>query len=1491
MKTFLHSSAWPVVNLSRVSTFLAVGIVLLGLALRLWHLDYDQRMQSHPDERSNSYYAVTIRMPEDLKNLLHPRLSHLNPFWNLRENEERHFTYGHFPLYLGVLASNMVSHASPLLAALGLPDTWVEVAADVPYSSSRFLLVGRLVITLLDALTIGLLYLSARRLYGVRPGLLAAFLWAIAVMPFKDSHFFTVDIALTTFVTLTLLGYLFLLDHPGSFRGIGLTGLGIGLSIASKFSAFPIALLCGALFWLQWRRAKSRGDAERGLVWCLTRQCLAIISIATVTFVVTSPFVFLDWEPFRFAVFEQQGNMVTGIFDWPFTRQYRGTWPYLYNIRQQLQWGLWYPLGVTVLAGTLWALLRMGRTLWTGSSTWLPRLVDGEWLIMLWIVLYFGPTGAFLAKFNRYALPMLPSVVLLGTGLVTWCCHWWTVNPSPGAALSDRVRNAVKWVGLSWGWIVVLGSIFWLGANINGIYMRNHTWLEASRWMYHNAPDNSVVFWERWDDWLPKPRSLLLPHDPTLPQKNFKAIDWSPFDDETERSLTLLKERLLEADYIIFSSRRVIAAIPRLPERYPLANRYYELLFNGDLGFEEVHQEIHFPMLWGLQFDDTLADESWRLYDHPPVRIFAKVRHLSEQELDSLLTGYVDSAQNWFLPPSPFPTSLLARLSLDDHHADSEPGRITQALRSARSQVSQFILGESQADSLDYDLAAPRASDRFRFNNFASSRAWAAALTWWAGLALMGLIAWPFCFILFARLPDAGYALARSLGWLGLAFVVWWGAHLGIPIFTVAGVWSTVLIAGVAAAFLAWHQRQAMARRLRGRWRLLLWQEIGFSLAYLMFVVVRLFNPDLWQPWTGGEKFMDLAILNGILRSPTFPPIDPHFAGKFLNYYYWGHYLVAFQTKLTGLWTEVAYNVALAALFAQVVLLSWACTFYFHMRVTTRNEEAEDDNAALSPTWRTRLIQGLWAPLLLTGIGNLDGAWQLGHLLRFRAGLDYDFWAPSRVIPHTINEFPFWTFLFGDLHAHLLVMPITLTLLCCFIFGSYYAVNKRQVVALGVVSVVVSTIGIATNLWELPLYGALHFLFWITYGRRYWSQHWAVVTVVAGMLSVLIALGALFPLWRHFEVVATGGLGWVKQGDPLFPWLRIWGLFYTVILGWLVTYLRVLWQEQPLISRQREMRDLSVLCLLVVGFCLLWHHTTLALIMPLLLITVWGLWKGRSTLGTPRSLLLGWLLLVLGIWASTQVVYVKDFLAGGNSYRMNTLFKFFLQAWVLAAVACAMLLPGLWLWIRAQWSVPVARMCAGGFGILLAASLVYPLVGTPARLTERFPSGVPPIGTLNGIDYMQTATYTWGDADSRVTMAYDRQAIDWLNTHVTTNPVILESAVLGYYREAGTRIASHTGLPGLLGMHQTEQREPHMVSQRSDALHAIWNAENTDSMYQLLIENGIGLVYAGQLEQITHPQGVQYVAELAAGGWLELVYENPGSRIYALPINMQQDFP
>src|SRR5262249_42419623 len=139
-----------------------------------------------------------------------------------------------------------------------------------------------------------------------------------------------------------------------------------------------------------------------------------------------------------------------------------------------------------------------------------------------------------------------------------------------------------------------------------------------------------------------------------------------------------------------------------------------------------------------------------------------------------------------------------------------------------------------------------------------------------------------------------------------------------------------------------WIARRNKAELLafaRERRTALLVAESLFLLAFFGFMLVRAANPDLWHPARGGEKPMDLAFLNAVLKSAAFPPYDPWFAGGYINYYYFGFVLVGALIHLTGIVPTVAYNLAVPTIFALTALGAWGTAYNL---IALRRQETGD---------------------------------------------------------------------------------------------------------------------------------------------------------------------------------------------------------------------------------------------------------------------------------------------------------------------------------------------------------------------------------------------------------------------------------------------------------------------------------------------------------------------------------------------------------------------
>jgi YYY domain-containing protein len=326
-------------------------------------------------------------------------------------------------------------------------------------------------------------------------------------------------------------------------------------------------------------------------------------------------------------------------------------------------------------------------------------------------------------------------------------------------------------------------------------------------------------------------------------------------------------------------------------------------------------------------------------------------------------------------------------------------------------------------------------------------------LRWWICLFVIQAAAWPLVHGVFRRSPDRGLAYARPVGLLSIGFVFWLGAVLGLWPNSSSSAWFAVLI--VFAVGLAWARRDGRnpwsdLRALRGR---LLGQEVIFLVAFAAWAFVRMNNPEA----LGTEKPMELAFINAVLKSTSFPPNDPWLSGYAISYYHFGYILVGMLAKLASVAGGVAFNLAVASWFG---LAAQTSTGLLQNLLGLRESGAHKGNSFRSAS--------LLAPLMLLLMGNLAGLLEVVRALRVGWGtgafwrwldilelsdapsgaltvdpLQFRFWwwwRASRVINdldlggrsiglQPIDEFPAFSFVLGDLHPHVLALPFGLAVL------------------------------------------------------------------------------------------------------------------------------------------------------------------------------------------------------------------------------------------------------------------------------------------------------------------------------------------------------------------------------------------------------------------------------------------------------------------------------
>ena len=1567
-----------------------LAILLLGIYLRFVGLySWDQpSYRLHPDERFFTDVASRLQTPASFGEYLDSARNPLNP---RNYSQSTWYVYGLLPQTLTHFTAVMLTPNSVLPRCVPRPDVpapnlnigkpcsdtadadsqtkLANNSLDVPKLTllqpllnregrdltdiNEIYQVGRTWSMLFDLGSLVLAFLIGKRLYGRRVGLLAALLYALAVLPIQLSHFFTVDAATSFFVLLALyIGVR--CAQGGGWLTFAALGLSIGGAMACRVTLATLGLV--GVFAVAARVAEARGwglrfgiDTSPALenrvapsnqTYPLTRSpvhpfvLFLMLTLAGVLSVVTfrllQPDAFsgpgffgLRPEPRFVENIARIGAFISGEADAPPNQQWAGRVPYLFPLQNAVLWGLGLPLGIAALVAWAlsgWQLLRRWR---------LAHLIPWGW-----VTFYFlWQGGQFVTTMRYYSLLYGVLCVLAAWALVALWKWGRTVTEVAEATKDGRPKTEAgqrRIVFLS-SFVFRLSSLIPIGALIavtlgtalwafafTRIYSHPHSRIEASRWIYANIPAGSTITSEEWDDGLPLSLDGKSYNQYTgLSMKPYAEDEPSKYFSHTDNNGVVqpgLLDQLDQADYLIFSSNRVYDSTKRLPMKYPALTRYWNGLFTGKLGFALVADIHSYPTLFGIEIPTPiLAEEAFSVYDHPRVLIFKKTATYTRANAEQVITSGVAWDEVYKV------TSFVGN----------------KAPTALRLTDDQWNLYRNRAATLLPSLAGSLAP-------------W---LIWLVVLELIGAAAFFLLFHLLPGLADRGFALAKTLGLLVVAWLAWWlasiGASGGKPLlaFSPLSVWLCALLLIVLGALVGWRSRRQLAAFWRAQRTALMTAETLFLLAFFVFLVIRALNPDLWHDARGGEKPMDLAYLTATVKSPAFPPYDPWFAGGYINYYYFGFVLIGTLIHLTGVVPTVAYNLAVPTVFALTAMGAFGVAFNL---VGARRQGRGDWLHPVTRKPRNAVIAGLLAALFVTTLGPLTQAlWLLPgtqntadvasatpcrDVLAYapatsyaaqqacRGRSEWAFWDATRLIgmtisqrtggnDSTISEFPFFTFLFGDLHAHMLALPLSVTTLGLLVAIAKSKVQKRIVAkqkatrlpslpytaSLLLFALLLGALS-ATNTWDYPTYLGLGVLTLGVLAWRRWrggAALWREVLLWAGAAAALVIGSRLlfYPFSHSFATDYAGFTLWDGERTGATEFLKINGLWLFLLLsGALVYYWR---------------RGTSLLTLVLVGaaavaisFAVAWREfTALWLIIPMLgaAIGVLLAMLFQRKRGEPRPSV-GTILPVLWACAALGLCFVSEILvAKGDIGRMNTVFKLGMQSWTLFGLTAALAMIELFLpqsrerkHVATRASVPaVAIVFVRVVSVLLIlAAMVYPLTATPARIADRMDPQIAP--TLDGTAYMNSPNAHWAENGITVTFTEDANALEWMRRNIKGAPVVLEAQSEGY-RWAG-RVSIYTGLPTLLGwpFHQSQQRsvtnvQP-VLDSRRNLVQRLYSDTDQQTTLESLRKYGVEYVYVGQLEQALYgTSGLAKFSQMAAAGTLEQVYSNGQTRIYRVP--------
>jgi YYY domain-containing protein len=656
-----------------------------------------------------------------------------------------------------------------------------------------------------------------------------------------------------------------------------------------------------------------------------------------------------------------------------------------------------------------------------------------------------------------------------------------------------------------------------------------------------------------------------------------------------------------------------------------------------------------------------------------------------------------------------------------------------------------------------------------------------SVISWLGFLTLIQLSCYPS---LKKTFKSFAFPVSFSASLLVFTLLSWYCGLLHIPV-------QIALVPFLALfCYHLWYRHYSLDE-LRTEWR---W-EMVFLICFFLMLDVRFVNPTI----SYAEKFMDHAFLASVMRNPVVPPLDPWFAGGYLNvYYYLGYWMFGCLGIVTGVPSNIVFNLALPTIFSLAAINLYAI------------------GTLLLKKFR-------WLPLIVLFIPNPSFFYQLAQ----GKSLNTVFWDSTRTITNTINEYPLFSFIWGDVHAHVVSLfnQVFLIFLLLYAFKRWESLENRAKWLVSIFCAISLGSMPLFNTWDVLIYAPIMLLFGVLIIWRVWkntnsfSSCWHLAAVPP--LAILCYL----PFYLQLKTT-TGGISIVHTPSNPFEFLLVNGLFIAIFFAFL-------WRD---IVRR------PYLLLAVIPFVLTGYLAAAIAAVPLIYFLA------REHHDLPDILAsIGLLLLIF-----CELFYLKDNM-GDTFFRMNTVFKCYLPAWIILGIAATTMI-GNWL-SECRW-IPVisARNTA-----IITITVVCLLFTVPFIIPFNLSYGT---GTLDGLAYLK---------DSH---AGDFGAVTYLRSlHGDYRIVEAEGGDYAYY----SRVSSFTGIPAIIGMpfHEYMWRgdDTGWFSTRLADVQSIY--EEPEKTVELMKKYNATLLYVGDSER------ERYRVNISASG-LEKIYSVNGAEIYRL---------
>jgi len=726
---------------------------------------------------------------------------------------------------------------------------------------------------------------------------------------------------------------------------------------------------------------------------------------------------------------------------------------------------------------------------------------------------------------------------------------------------------------------------------------------------------------------------------------------------------------------------------------------------------------------------------------------------------------------------------------------------------------------------------------------------------WWVTFFVIGIIFLPLTSLIFSSFFDKGYIFAKILGVAIISYVVFVLGIFKILPFTEFTIY-LIIFSSLLFNFILISKYSDILISIKRSWKIFLFEEILFLATFIFWSYIRAHQPDIH----GLEKYEDFGFINSILRSEYFPPRDMWFTPLSINYYYFGHVVTATLTKLSNIPSHITFNLMLATIFAFTFtgIFSIGLNLFNTFLAATKIQKINP-----SKIFRSSVAVGMLSGFLASMGGNLHTIYTFFKPYQNENPVPFwelafspqtfpnSYWYPNatRFIQNTIHEFPSYSFVVSDLHAHVLDMPFVFLAIAVF-FSILLSKNINLFKTLSVSFLL--AVMYMTNAWDGMIYFILSVII-IGYvifkpsvnleetknqkikiknllkneNLKLKIKYLLTNTVILGIGFVIFTL----PFNLNFKPFASG-IGILCAPDflvnlerfgpfifeanhcqhsPIWQLLILYGFFYF----WVFSFIIFLFRKTKLKIEKLPTPDIFILILVALS--------TLLIIIP-------------------------------------EFIYVKDIYPA--HYRANTMFKLIYQSFIMLSLSSGYIIVRLFLnhkslilnrpyWRFAYWLI--------GLLMLILVSL-YPYFSINSYF-----GNLKNYSGINGTNYLKSL------------YPNDYEAILWINKNIENQPVILEAQGDSYTDYA--RVSSNTGLPTVLGwtVHEWLWRGTYDIpAPRIAEIAKIYESQDPKETKNLLKKYNISLVFIGNLEKQKYP--ALYEEKFKSLG--QIIYQKGETKIF-----------